>query len=130
MAPSKRNKLKTDDGCDDESVTSVPAVDSAFTTTLVASLATAMKEAIASGIATAITTINANLSIKLAPKYTSSIDPFDTMSFSVNTKEGKYQWGLATKMTSSGKLKAVTVANAEWILDLFKDRSTQYGLDM
>ena len=91
MSSSKR-KPKSDDGSDDESVTSVPAVDSVFTTTLVASLATATKEAIASGIATAITTINANHSIKLAPKYTSSIDPFDTMSFSVDTEEGKYQW--------------------------------------
>ena len=90
-----------------------------MTTTIVASLAEAMKDAITAGIATAITTINANQVIRAAPRYTSSIDPFDTMSFAVDTKEGKYQWGLATTVNPSGKLKAVTVDNAEWILDLF-----------
>ena len=89
MAPSKR-KPKSDDGSDDDSVTSAPAVDSVLTMTLVASLTTAMKEAIACGITTAIITINTNQSIKAAPKYTSSIDPFDTMLFYVDTEEGKY----------------------------------------
>ena len=128
MAPSKR-KPKPDDESDEDSATSVPAVDPVLTTTLFASLATAMKEAIAAGTATAITTINTNQSTKSAPKYTSSIDLFDTISFSVDTKEGKYQRGLATKMILSHKPRAVTVANAEWIIDLVKDRSTQYGLD-
>ena len=97
MAPSKR-KPKSDDGSDEDSATSVPEVNLVLTTTLVASLATAMKDAIASGIATAITTINAHQTTTSAPKYTLSIDPFDTLSFSVDPKEDKYHWGLATKM--------------------------------
>ena len=37
--------------------------------------------------------------------------------------------GPATKVISSGLPMAITMANAGWILDLLKDRSTQYGLD-
>ena len=88
-----------------------------------------MKDAIAFGIPSAITTSNTHQVIALPPKYISLIDPFDTMSFSVDTKESKYQWDLAPKMISYGLPMAITMANAEWILDLFKDWSTQYGLD-
>ena len=49
--------------------------------------------------------------------------------FSINTKEGKYQWGQVTKIREGGTPISVTFANAETILDLFKDQSTQYGLD-
>ena len=71
--------------------------------------------------------INAQYSTATTTKYTSAIDPYENQLFSVDTKEGKYQWGQITNICEIGTSISVTVANAGMILDLFKDQATKYG---
>eukprot|EP00957_Ditylum_brightwellii_P042777 3239166-Ditylum_brightwellii.AAC.1 len=50
---------------------------------------------IASAVATAIATQNA---VPYISTHSIALDPYDTSSFDVATKEGKYQWAIMTKM--------------------------------
>eukprot|EP00957_Ditylum_brightwellii_P069949 5312142-Ditylum_brightwellii.AAC.1 len=50
---------------------------------------------IASAVATAITTQN---TVPYVPTHSIALDPYNTSSFDVATKEGKYQWAIITKM--------------------------------
>eukprot|EP00957_Ditylum_brightwellii_P147876 11260299-Ditylum_brightwellii.AAC.1 len=82
---------------------------------------------IASAVATAIATYN------VAPyvsTHSIALDPYDTSSFNVATKEGKYQWAIMTKMQEDWKQLTCTTDLANQFLDLFKDRQTQFGLDI
>ena len=90
---------------------------------------TAMTAGVAAASAAATAAVNSQYSRATTTKYTSAIDPYNNQSFSVDIKEGKYQWGQVTKIREGGTPISVTVANSETILDLFKDRATQYGLD-
>jgi len=65
------------------------------------------------------------------PVYSTAIDPYDDESFETTSKEGKYRWHLITKTTEGWKKEstAATVDHADKVLDLFKDRAVQFGLD-
>ena len=99
---------------------------------LVTIFSKAIKTAITAGVAAvssaATATINAQYSRATTMKYTSDIDTYNNQSFSVDTKERKYQWVQVTKIREGGTPISVTVANAEMILDIFKDQGNQYGL--
>ena len=82
---------------------------------------TAMNVGVATAVAAANTSINAQYSRATNTKYTSAIDPYYNQSFSVNTKEVKYQWGQVTKIHEGGTPISVTVVNAKTILDIFND---------
>ena len=120
-AESEDNKTKT------------PRLDPKSTERLVTDFSEAIQNAMAAGVAAATAAataaITAQYSAASTTKYKSAIDPYYTQSFSVDTKEGKYKWGQVTKISEGGKPISVTVANAKTILDMFKDRATQYGLD-
>jgi len=62
-------------------------------------------------------------------KYSTSLDPYDTQGLDTDTKDGKYQWSIITKMIGGWKLLSVSVENADRLMDLLKDRKTQFGLD-
>ena len=76
---------------------------------------------VAAATAAAISAITVHQSAATATKYTSAIEPYENQSFSVDTKEVKYQWGQVTKFREGGTPISVTVANAKTILGLFKD---------
>ena len=57
------------------------------------------------------------------------MDPFDTTMINMTTKEGRTLWFYITKPPNDWTPCAVTVSNAELILDLFKDKCVSYGLD-
>ena len=90
---------------------------------------TVMTAGVAAASSAATANINAQYSRATTTKYTFSINPYDNQLFSVDTKEGKYQWCQVTKIREGGTPISVIIVNAETILNLFKDWATQYGLD-
>ena len=44
-------------------------------------------------------------------------------------KDGKYQWSIITKMIGGWKLLPILVENTDRLMDIFKDRKAQFGLD-
>ena len=86
-----------------------------------------MAVGVATATAAATAVITDHHSEATNTKYTSAIDQYNNQLFSVKTKEVKYQWGQVTKIRKGGTPISVTLANAETILDIFKDRATQYG---
>ena len=95
-------------------------------------------------ISTAITTTSTNAAnssaaaataVRTAPKsvvsISTSIDPFDNLSTDMNTREGKALCYMITRMPGAWPKPgvAVTVANAEALQDLIRDKVTSYGLD-
>ena len=93
------------------------------------SIKTAMTVGVAAASAATTAAIDSQYSRATTTKYNYAIDPYYNQSLSVVTKEGKYQWGQLTNIREGGTPIFVTVANAKTILDIFKDRATQYGLD-
>ena len=61
--------------------------------------------------------------------HSNALDPYDNTSFDVSTKEGKYAWSIMTKMQDGWKLLTCSTDSANQLMDLFKDRQTQFGLD-
>ena len=47
----------------------------------------------------------------------------------LSTKEGNYQWYIVTKPEPGWSLIALTVENADKLMDLFKYRTIQFGLN-
>ena len=88
-----------------------------------------MAVGVATATAAATAVITDHHSEATNTKYTSAIDQYNNQLFSVKTKEVKYQWGQVTKIRKGGTPISVTLANAETILNIFKDRATQYGSD-
>ena len=77
---------------------------------------------------------NATVLVASTPKtisYSSAIDPYDGKSFEMKMKEGKYWWHLITKTAEGWKKDgiSVTMENSDKILDLFKDRFIQFGME-
>ena len=90
-----------------------------------AAMLTALTAAITAGFASAIPTP----SPVAAKKMSTSLDPYDTQSLDTDTKDGKYQWAVVTKMMPGWKLVPISVENADKFMDLLKDRLVMFGLD-
>ena len=114
---------------DDESETLNPKSIEIRVTAFFKSIETAMTAGVAAASTAATATINDQFSKKTTTKYISALDPYDNQLFSVDTKEGTYQWSQVTKIREGGTPISVTVVNSETIIGLFKDWATQYGLD-
>ena len=129
-------------GAEDSDADAIPAVeDSAaafaslmqpFMASMTSAIATAITNAstnatnIAAAAATAVRTVpNPGASIS------SSIDPFDNLSTDMNTREGKALWYTITRMPGAWPKAgvAVTVANAEALQNLIRDKVVSYDLD-
>ena len=95
-------------------------------------------------IATTITTASTNsanisaaaaTSVRTVPKavasISSSIGLFDNLSTDMKTREGKALWYTIARMPGAWPNAgvAVTVANAESLQELIRDKVTSYGLD-
>ena len=61
--------------------------------------------------------------------HSSSIDPYDSTTLDVSQKSGAYMWSVMTKTVDGWKLLSVSVSTADKLMDLFKVRQTQFGLD-
>ena len=86
---------------------------------------------ISAAIATAVATAIASTPPSASPRpHSIALDPYDTSSFDVATKEGKYQWAIMTKVQDGWKPVSCTVDSADVLMDLFKDRQTNFGLDV
>ena len=126
MRGSKKSAAESED---DEIKTLNPKSMEIFVTAFTKAIQTAMTAGVAAATVASTAAITSHHSAATTTKYTSTIDPYNNQSFSVNIKEGKYQWGQVTNICKGGTPISVTVANAETILDLYKDRATQYGLE-
>ena len=103
-----------------------------FMASMTAAIATAITTAymnaanIAAAEATAVRTVpKAVVSISL------SIDPFENLSTDMNTREGKELWYKVTRIPVAWPKAGVdvTLANAEALQDLIRDKVTSYSLD-
>ena len=124
-----------EDGNDDESSVASSAAGSApvqgnvsFDPASIQNLSTAISSAIASALANALGAIPA-LTATMT-KHSTAIDPYGTTSLNVAAKDGQYQWAVMVKMMDGWKLKSVSVQHADKIMDLLKDRETQFRLDL
>ena len=99
-----------------------------MTSAIVTAIATASTNAanIAAAAATAVRTVPKAVALICA-----WIDPFNNMSTDMNTIEGKALWCTITRMPGAWPKAGVnvTVANAEALQDLIRDKVTSYGLD-
>ena len=82
----------------------------------------------------AITTIVSNITTARpitvnAKMHYSAINPYNTRSMNMDTKEGKYQYYIITNPKPGWSIIVVNMENAEKLLKLFKDRTVQFGLD-
>ena len=113
---STRSKTSTDDQDDDSG-------DDSDGNTMKGMIA-AIAAAITQGFAAAV--VAPAPIAPVAPPYmrpfSSSIDPYDTQSLELDTKEGKYQWAMITRKLDTWRILAVSVENADPLMDLFKDR--------
>ena len=91
-----------------------------------ASLVTALTGAITTTASN--TTATRPVSVK-AKKYSSAIYPYDSKLMDTSTKEGKYQFYIATNPEHGWSLIGVTVEKADKLMDLSKDRTVQFNLD-
>jgi hypothetical protein len=62
-------------------------------------------------------------------KISTAINPYDTESMNLSTKEGKHHWQMVTQKEDGWKPVSLTTENSEVLADLFKDRAGQFGLD-
>ena len=104
----------------------------ALAKTIATAVATAMaKVDSAKTIATAVATAMATAGPKpYTITHSNALDPYDTASFDMATKEGKYQWAVMTRMQDGWKQLTCSTESASILMDLFKDRQTQFGLDI
>ena len=88
--------------------------------------------AITSAITAAVTAAGASTAGGRPPptarKISTTINPYDTQSLDLESKEGKYLWKTATAREDGWKPIALTTDNSEALADLFKDRAGQFGL--
>ena len=125
---TRGSKKSASESEDNETETLNTKIIERLVTAFSKAIETEMTTGVAAVSSFATAAINAQYSRATTTKYTSAIDPYDNQSFSVDNKEGKYQWGQVTKIREGGTPIYVTVANAETIIKLFKDRANQYGL--
>ena len=86
-----------------------------------------LAKTIATAVATAMAQAAATPYVKT---HSNALDPYDTASFDVSTKEGKYQWATMTKLQDGWKPITCNTESANILMDLFKDRQTHFGLDI
>ena len=88
--------------------------------TSLAKLVAAILSAIVTAISTVMAAVPPSDVTPSTTKYSFAINPYDTQSFSVYTKEGKHQWDQSNKPQEGRKPLPLTVANSEKILNIFK----------
>ena len=94
--------------------------------TILAALVTALTGAITTAVYNTNTTRPVSVNAKT---HSSVINPYDSRSMNMITKDGKFQWYIITKPKPVWSLIVVTVENAEKLMDLFKDHKAQFGLN-
>ena len=125
---TRRNNPRGATGGDD--VDPAPAPD-------VGGVPAAAFTALAESLTNAITAaVNAATASSRAPtvaaketKINTSVNPYDTESMNLSSKEGKHHWQMVTQKEEGWKLLSLTTENSEVLADLFKDRAGQFGLD-
>ena len=94
-------------------------------------LAAALTSAITTAVATAVASVAAAPAASAtARKVSNAINPYDTESMDLDSKEGKYHWKMVTAREEGWKPLSLTTDNSETIVDLFKDRAGQFGFDL
>ena len=140
--PPAANPSAINPGTEDSEADANPAVEDSASAFV--GLMQPFMASITASIATAITTPSTNAAniaasattdVWTVPKGVASIslsfDPFDNLSTDMNTREGKALWYTITRMPGAWPKSgvAVTVANAQSLQDLIRDKITSYGLD-
>ena len=114
-----------DDEADEATAPDVGGVPAAAFTALVEAMTNAITAAV-----TAATSIPGSVSAAAKKtKISTEINPYDTESMNLSSKEGKHHWQMVTQREEGWKLLSLTTKNSEVLADLFKDRAGQFGLD-
>ena len=90
----------------------------------------AMLKALTAAITAGFASVPSTPTTTVVKKHSTSLDPYGAQGLDTDTKDGKYQWVLITKMMTGWKLLPISVENADRLMDLFKDRKVQFGLDL
>ena len=92
-------------------------------------------DALVAAMTNAITTaMTAAVSATAPPPSTlrrisTAINPYDTESLDLNSKEGKYHWKMVTEREEGWRALSLTTDSSEPLANLIKDRARQFGLD-
>ena len=114
-----------DDEADEATAPDVGGVPAAAFTALVEAMTNAITAAV-----TAATSIPGSVSAAAKKtRISTAINPYDTESMNLSSKEGKHHWQMVTQREEGWKLLSLTTENSEVLADLFKDRAGQFGLD-
>ena len=97
----------------------VDALVAALTFVITTSVATEVASVVAEPAASAT-----------ARKLSTAINPYDTESMDLDSKEGKYHWKMVTAREEGYKPLSLTTDNYEAIADLFKDQASQFLFDL
>ena len=93
-------------------------------------LVTALMSAITTAVATAVASVAAAPGASAtARKVSTAINPYNTESMDLDSKEGKYHCKMVTSREKVWKTLSLTTDNSKATADLFKDRAGQFGFD-
>ena len=120
MVEKKKRFLEESKEGEEDNKLAAPGLDPTITANLVAVITCAFSKAINAAVTSTTTAINAQ-PLPIITKHTSVINPYNTQSFGVVTKEGRYQWAQATKIQDRGGPIWVTVSNVKKIINMVKD---------
>ena len=101
-------------------------IPSAALDTLVMALTSTITTAVATAVASVAAAPGASAT---ARKVSTAINPYNTESIDLDSKEGKYHWKMVTAREEGWKPLSLTTDNSEAIADLFKDRAGQFGFN-
>ena len=101
-------------------------IPSASLNALVAALTSDITTTAATAVASIATAPAASVT---ARKVSTAINPYNTESMDLDSKEGKYQCKMVTAREKGWKPLSLTMDNPEAIDDLFKDWAGQFGFD-
>ena len=101
-------------------------IPSAALDALVAALTSTITTAVAKVVASVAAALGASAT---ARKVSTAINPYDTESMDLDSKEGKYHWKMVTAREEGWNPLSLTTDNSKAISDLFKKRAGQFGSD-
>ena len=133
--PSTKEVPTVPSKADDEKQPSEEVSESAGLQSVLGDFFRTLQEGISKAICAAVNQAVKRLEAKekaaeKAKKSLPRLDPYDTSIMDLSQKEGRSMWWHMRKVPEDWTRCSVTVAIAEKVLDLFKDKALSYLLDM
>ena len=80
-------------------------------------------------ITTAVATTVSAVQPAPTPRYSTAIDPFNTKSMELTSRDGRGQWYNAMEKTGGWKEISLVTVNADIVTNLLTERTTYFGFD-